>query len=686
MTHTNRLISETSPYLLQHAHNPVNWHPWGPEALQKAKEMDLPVLVSIGYAACHWCHVMERESFEDADTAAYMNSHFINIKIDREERPDLDHLYMDAVQAMTGSGGWPLNVFLTSDRKPFYGGTYFPPRAMHNRPSWMDVLKGIADAYTAKRSELESQADGLLEHIRASNTFGIQAGANTGFGYPFLLSNNTFNRAAEQCLKQADKQRGGFGSPPKFPQTFTIRFLLHYAHFTKNKEAREQACLSLDKMIYGGIYDQIGGGFARYATDRDWLVPHFEKMLYDNALLVSAIAEAFQVTGNGEYKRILEETISFVLRELHHEGGGFFAALDADSEGVEGKFYTWRKEEIDPLLGRDADIFCRYFGVTGKGNWEGHSILATETAPAVFAKQNGIDEIELMELLERCKKILLSARANRIRPQTDDKILLGWNALMIGALCKAYCASGNDEYKKGAVAEMEFLQQKFRGEGLYNYYHAYKNGNRKFPAFLDDYAYLADALIQLQEITGNGEYLNSAKEITEFLDAHFGDEDRIFYYYSHAEQDDILVRKKELYDGAVPSGNSVMFGNLLYLGTVFDREDWKTRSRLMASKMETLISRYPVSFGFWATQMQLAAYDLQEIVFTGTDIEDLKKEFLRKFIPNRILQSATVVNNTFPLLLNKPVSNTPLMFLCKNYACQQPVTELDEFVRLLGIV
>lgn len=686
MAHTNRLISETSPYLLQHAHNPVDWYPWGLEALEKAKTEDLPILVSIGYAACHWCHVMERESFENTDTAEYMNRHFVNIKIDREERPDLDHLYMDAVQAMTGSGGWPLNVFLTPGKKPFYGGTYFPPRPLHNRPSWMDVLAGISEAYKTKRGDLETQAEGLLEHLRASNAFGVQAQHNSSFVYPSLLVNKVFDAAAGQCLKQADKQRGGFGLAPKFPQTFSLRFLLHYAHFTKNREALEHACLSLEQMMYGGIYDQAGGGFARYSTDSEWLVPHFEKMLYDNALLITVLAEAFQVTGNTEYRRVLEETIAFVLRELHHEEGGFYAALDADSEGVEGKFYTWKKEEIDELLGNEAAVFGKYYGVTEKGNWEGQNILATDGAPADFAKQNGLEENEFMQLLKRGKTRLLTERSKRIRPQTDDKLLLGWNALMISALCKAFCSTGDDAYKETAIAEMKFLQKHMQGEGIYYYYHAYKNGVGKFPGFLDDYAFLVDALIQLQEITGNSSYLNAAAGIIEYLDRNFEDEDGIFYYYSHAGQDDILVRKKELYDGAVPSGNSVMAWNLLYLGTVFGREAWKTRSRMMAAKMENLVSKYPVSFGFWATQMQVAAYDLQEIVFTGIDIQDLQKEFLRKFIPNRIFQSATIVNNTFPLLLSKPVSNTPLMFLCKNYACQQPVTELDEFVLQLGSV
>src|SRR5688572_4557986 len=378
----NKLINETSPYLLQHAHNPVDWYPWGEEALQKAERENKPILVSIGYAACHWCHVMEKESFEDEETAALMNEKFVNIKIDREERPDLDHIYMDAVQAIDGHGGWPLNVFLTPSRKPFYGGTYFPPKPAFNRASWKDVLTGVSDAFENKRNDIEAQAENLTKHIEASNNFGL---ADSG---EKLFSAADIHEMAANVLQTGDKTHGGFGRAPKFPQTFTIRFLLHNYYYTGNVDALKQACLSLDKMIDGGINDQLGGGFARYATDETWLVPHFEKMLYDNALLVMAMSEAFQITSNEKYSRAIEATLDFIEREMLSPEGGFYSALDADSEGVEGKFYVWSKDEIETVLGDDAKVFNSYYNITATGNWEHTNILHVTLPLDVLARNS----------------------------------------------------------------------------------------------------------------------------------------------------------------------------------------------------------------------------------------------------------------------------------------------------------
>jgi uncharacterized protein len=378
--YTNRLIHETSPYLLQHAHNPVDWYPWNDEAFEKARKEDKPVLVSIGYAACHWCHVMERESFENPEVAAIMNQLFINIKVDREERPDVDHIYMDAVQAISGSGGWPLNVFLTPDRQPFYGGTYFPPQKAFNRPSWEDILFSIADAYKNKKEEVIEQAQNLTNHLKTSNSFGLSV-TNEG-----VLDSSKMEDAFKNIMKTADREWGGFGRAPKFPQTFTINFLLHYADIKGNKEALDQALLSLDKMVYGGIYDQVGGGFARYSTDTEWLAPHFEKMLYDNALLVSSLSEAYQLTKNETYKEVIEETLVFVERELMHPEGGFYSALDADSEGEEGKFYVWNYDEVKALL-KDFEIFSEYFDISSRGNWEQKNILRVKKPLKLFAEE-----------------------------------------------------------------------------------------------------------------------------------------------------------------------------------------------------------------------------------------------------------------------------------------------------------
>jgi uncharacterized protein YyaL (SSP411 family) len=382
---TNRLIKETSPYLLQHAHNPVDWYPWGEEALQKASMEDKPILVSIGYSACHWCHVMERESFEDEVTADIMNKYFVNIKIDREERPDLDHVYMDAVQTITGSGGWPLNVFLTPDAKPFYGGTYFPPVRAFNRMSWKETLYAIHESYRDKREEIESQAENLTRHIVNANSFGIstQEAENTSH----FFSRDDLEIIAKNLLQSADKEWGGFGQAPKFPQTFSIQYLLRHYHFTNDENALKQALLSLDKMMKGGIYDHLGGGFARYSTDAQWLAPHFEKMLYDNALLVGVLAEAYQLTGQEKYAETIKETLGFIQRELTSPKGGFYSALDADSEGVEGKYYVWSKDEINSLLGDDADLFAEVYNISEKGNWEHTNILWLKEAIEVHAKR-----------------------------------------------------------------------------------------------------------------------------------------------------------------------------------------------------------------------------------------------------------------------------------------------------------
>ncbi len=439
MPHTNRLIHETSPYLLQHAHNPVDWYPWGEEALQRAKQENKPILVSIGYSACHWCHVMERESFEQEETARLMNEHFINIKIDREERPDLDHIYMDALQAMSGSGGWPLNVFLTPAARPFYGGTYFPPRRLYTRPSWTEILQGVSQAFRDKREEITAQADQLTSHLLQSNAFGHA----TEPGEPVFDTENQ-QAILQAILNKADTVDGGFGQAPKFPQTGCIQYLLRYYHFYRDKTALDQALLSLDKMLCGGIYDQLGGGFARYSTDGQWLAPHFEKMLYDNALLLSVLAEAFQITHLPRYREVMEQTRGFLEREMLSPEGGFYAALDADSEGVEGKFYTWRKAEIDALLGEDAPLFCAWYDVTEKGNWEGVNILHVPAPSATFASTHGTTEVALAEKLEACCAKLLEHRAGRIRPGLDDKILLGWNALANTACSKAFAATGHE--------------------------------------------------------------------------------------------------------------------------------------------------------------------------------------------------------------------------------------------------
>jgi uncharacterized protein YyaL (SSP411 family) len=676
----NRLANESSPYLLQHAHNPVDWYPWGDEAIKKARDEDKPMLVSIGYSACHWCHVMEKESFEDPETAAIMNRLFVNIKIDREERPDLDHIYMDAVQAIAGNGGWPLNVFLTPEGKPFYGGTYYPPVNLHNRPSWKSLLQTISTAFLEKRTEIEEQANNLTNHI-ASSGFGIGIPDE-----PQQFLKEDIRIIYEQLMKTADLQDGGFGQAPKFPQTFTIRFLLQYYFYTGKQEALDQACLSLDKMIYGGIYDQIGGGFARYSTDSQWLAPHFEKMLYDNALLITAMSEAFQMTGKIQYKKAIRETMGFIQNELMSEKGGFFSALDADSEGEEGKFYTWGENEISEILGEETGAFSDLYDVSERGNWEGKNILRIKNP------ETKIPEVKEQEW----KKKLMAVRNQRIRPLLDDKILSGWNALMITACCKAFSAIGDENYRKMAINGMAFLEKKMMGEGIFHFYHSYKErkkslgvleyeseGVATIPAFLDDYAFLVEAYIQLQEITGEATYLIRAKELSDWVIENFSEKETGYFYYTHTGQDDVIVRKREVYDGATASGNSVMAANLLYLGTVFDLEEWKQRAGMNVTGLKELILRYPGSFGVWATLLNGFTYQLFEIVLAGAHSEEKHLEFLSLCIPNRVFQQSSVTHSDLPLLRNKPVMGISQFFLCKDYSCQQPVLEVAELISLI---
>ncbi len=662
---------------MQHAHNPVNWYAWGEEALNIAKLENKPMLVSIGYAACHWCHVMERESFESEAAAAFMNAHFVNIKIDREERPDIDHIYMDAVQAMTGSGGWPLNVFLTPDAKPFYGGTYFPPVKAFNRSSWIEILTAISQAFNERRDEIESQANNLLNHLKTSNTFVL----NTNDAAT-ETNNKALNEVAENILKNADKTWGGFGSAPKFPQTFTIQFLLRHFHFTKDKNALNQALLSLDKMILGGIYDQLGGGFARYSTDSEWLAPHFEKMLYDNALLISVISEAYQVTSDPLYKKTIVETLTFIERELSASDGGFYSALDADSEGVEGKFYTWSRSEIDEILKDDSPLFCNFFDVSEKGNWERVNILRVLKGAEQFAAENQKEPGDLENILFQCKELLLAVRSRRIRPQLDDKVLLSWNALMNTAYSKAYAATGIEHYRIVAIQNIKFLEEKMKGEDG-SWFHTYKNGLAKYPAFLDDYANLVQSYIFLQEVTGNETYLEKAKIITEYVLQNFVEDEKGFFFYTHQQQSDVIIRKREIYDGAIPSGNSTMAANLAYLSMVFDLPEWLEHANKMNDQMRAMVIKYPTSFGIWAMNMQLENMGVYEIALTGKKSANILPSFLHRYIPNKVLQTSVLPQPNYPLLRDKKHEEDVKIYLCKNYSCRQPVTSVEALIELL---
>ncbi len=688
--HTNHLSTESSPYLIQHAHNPVDWYPWGDEALNRAKQEDKPILVSIGYAACHWCHVMERESFEDESTAELMNANFINIKIDREERPDLDHIYMDAVQAISGSGGWPLNVFLTPEAKPFYGGTYFPPVRAFNRPSWKETLTAIIQSFSEKRNEINAQAENLTEHLSKANFFGQTVPVEGVFKVDSL------QEIAKNLMKQADTSWGGFGKAPKFPQTFSIQYLLRHAASTvspgkDNKTELNQALLSLDKMIEGGIYDQIGGGFSRYSTDNEWLAPHFEKMLYDNALLITVLSEAYQLTKKTRYREVIQETIAFIEREMLHPLNGFYAALDADSEGEEGKFYIWDYDEVKSLLENDAEIFCEYYDISKTGNWseggksgELKNILRVKKTMDVFSIEKGIKKTDLFDILQKGRKILFDQRSKRVSPLLDDKIILGWNALMNIALSKAFAATGEEKYRQLAIRNMIFLFEKFSSKEDNSFNHTWKNDKAKFPAFLDDYAYLIYALIQLQEITTDTQWLLKAKDILVYVIGKFSDEENNLFYYTSIEQADIIVRKKEVYDGAVPSGNAVMAYNLHQLAILFDEKSWSERSDLMISSLSKAVISYPGSFGIWAMLLLEKITGTNEIVIAGKDVGMIHNQVLEEYVPNRVLMATEKEDLPFPLLIGKQALVHPAIYLCRNYTCLAPVFSAKDLMLLIN--
>ena len=669
----NKLIHEQSPYLLQHANNPVNWYPWGDEAFNKAVAEHKPVIVSIGYAACHWCHVMEHESFEDDATAAYMNEHFVCIKVDREEHPDVDHMYMDAVQAISGNGGWPLNVFVTPGRAPFYGGTYYPPRPAFNRPSWLQVLQRMAEIWRDQQDEVAAQSEQMIQHLRQASLHVSKQGMEA---WPA----DTTRKIADSLLKQADKEKGGFGNAPKFPGTMAISYLLEHYHFTGHEPSLQQALKSLDCMLEGGIYDQLAGGFARYATDRDWLIPHFEKMLYDNALLVSALCDAYRITKEEKYKTIIEETIAFVEDELKDKSGGYYCALDADSEGVEGKFYTWTWGEWEAAAGDERAIAAEYFGVTEEGNWEETNILHVAKPIDEIALEHAMPKEEIKRQINAVKHRLLAVRQKRIRPQTDDKSLLSWNALMNIALCKAGVALDAAKYTVRAEAHMQWMVQAFTSDG--GLLHTWKNGTAKIPAKLDDYAYLAQAMLQLASASGNNEWILQAAALMETVVREFSSGDD-FFYYTSAQQNDIPVRKIDLYDGATPAANALMAHDLWLCGLCMERPEWTERAARMLRNVCDTVVRYSYSFGYWALLVQRYSEGMKTVICAGDGAKDEMRKMQQHYLPQ-----------TFTLTLEKEISELPILekkffagnlhiFVCTEQACLSPVSSAAMAVSLI---
>ncbi len=686
----NRLQFETSPYLLQHAHNPVEWFAWKPEAFEKAKAENKPILVSIGYSTCHWCHVMERESFENQEVAALMNERFVNIKVDREERPDVDQIYMEACQLISGSGGWPLNCFLTPAAKPFYAGTYFPPEPMYNRPSWTQTLIHLSDAFRNQRDVVEEQAEKLTDMIRDADKQLIQAapglshfGADDEEEIVFLWTSAFTTRIFRKLQRNFDLEAGGFGGAPKFPGTFSLNWLLEYYFYTGEEAALEHVVLSLDQMTMGGIYDQLAGGFSRYSTDRHWFAPHFEKMLYDNALIVGVMSEAYKITKKPLYERTLRQTLGFLLTDMRSPAGGFYSAYDADSEGVEGKYYVWNKREIDEVLGPDAALFNELYNVEDEGNWEGHNILFLSKTVEEYAGEKGLSVNDLLNILSGLKTRLLERRSLRIKPSLDDKILLAWNALAVSAFAKAHQALGPEnqgeaDYKTVALETMEFLLKHFKKDDGLLLYHTYKNGTGAYEAFLDDYALLIEALLDVYSISFDSRYLYLAADFCDFTIKHFYDPSDGLFFYTAANQPDIILRKKELYDNATPSGNSTMASNLTRLGVVFDRTDYKKMSLRMFEAIGKALQSYPSSFGKWAsTALTLVKFPV-EIAVAGPEAVKRAEEINARYLPHIVVMAAATPQPDLPLLKDKIFDGETWIYVCKNYSCSLPVKMIEQ--------
>ncbi|KAA5549571.1 thioredoxin domain-containing protein [Adhaeribacter rhizoryzae] len=672
MKKANRLLQESSPYLLQHAYNPVDWYPWGEEALTKARTENKPILVSIGYAACHWCHVMEHQSFEQENIAEVMNENFVCIKVDREERPDVDQIYMDAIHAMGIQGGWPLNVFLNTEAKPFYGGTYFPPQ------QWVKILQNIAEAYRDHRTELDSSAEQFAEHLNLSDLhkYGLQQSESD-------FTAEDFEQLYSNFSARFDKVRGGMGQAPKFPMPVNYAFLLRYYQYSKNQAALDQAVLTLQEMAYGGIYDQAGGGFARYSVDADWLVPHFEKMLYDNGQLISLYAEAYAVTKNPLFKEVVYETIGFVQRELMSPEGGFYSSLDADSEGEEGKFYVFRQEELPAILGAEEPLFSKYYNVTGEGNWEhGINILHRKTSDAEFAQDNNLTIDELKSKVTAWKSTIMAVREKRVRPGLDDKILLSWNALMLKGLADAYKVFGEPQFLDLALTNAQFLLQNLRqGEALF---HNYKNGKATINGFLEDYALLIQALIALYQITFEERWLNEAKKLTDYVIRNFYDDQEQLFFFTDQTGEKLIARKKEIMDNVVPASNSVMAVNLHFLSLIFDQPRYLEISDAMLAQVKPLVVKEPSHLANWASLYALKLKPTAEIAIVGPEAKNIQQELTQQYISNAVLVGTTSESD-LPLLQDRePINGKTTIFVCYNKACQLPVHTVAEALEQLN--
>ena len=661
----NRLIHSTSPYLLQHAYNPVDWHEWGEEALSKARLENKPILVSIGYSSCHWCHVMEREAFEKEDIARIMNEHLVCIKVDREERPDIDLIYMEAVQAMGMQGGWPLNVFLLPDQKPFYGGTYFPPE------QWVQVVRGISNAFSTRRDEVETSARELTNHLALQDTSRFKKES------PARELSDELDEIFRKLQPAFDKTWGGLQKAPKFIMPSVWRWLLRYYQLTKNPEALEHTVLTLKKIAMGGIYDQIGGGFARYSVDQYWFVPHFEKMLYDNAQLMTLYAEAYALTKDDEFKTVLVETFEWLQTEMMDGQGGFYSALDADSEGVEGKFYVWTMDELKSVLGDDAGPVLDYYSIKEEGNWEPQkNILIRVQKEADFLNKHGLNAESWKVKLQSVKDKLLAVRDKRVRPGLDDKIITGWNAMMVIGLVDTYKSLGDERFLTAALRNMQFIENELT-EGL-KLFRSYRGKRSHVTAFLDDYAYVIQACISLYGVTFDEYWINRAKALMQHTVENFYDPTDGFFQYSSLESEKLIASRKEILDNVIPSSNSVMAQNLFHLGILFDDADWRSLSERMVKSLSHLTTAEPNYMSNWGIVHTEMKKGLAEVAFVGKDAAGAYLELARDFQPF-VLSMGFEQTGSLPLLEGKTAVNDQLtIYVCYNKTCQRPVNNVRE--------
>ncbi|MFD1848667.1 thioredoxin domain-containing protein [Oceanobacillus bengalensis] len=677
----NRLIAEKSPYLLQHAYNPVNWHPWGDKAFTKAKQENKPIFLSIGYSTCHWCHVMAHESFEDDEVAAVLNEKYVSIKVDREERPDVDSVYMKVCQMMTGHGGWPLTIIMTPDKIPFYAGTYFPKTSKYGRPGIMEVLTQLHGRYIEDPNHITEITNSVTNALQRTVMEKSKK----------RLTTDTLQEAYQHLAKIFDFTYGGFGEAPKFPMPQNALFLLRHYHFTGNSASLKIVEKTLKDMAAGGIWDHIGYGFSRYSTDDEWLVPHFEKMLYDNALLLIVYTECFQITHDPFYRKLAEQIITFIKREMTSSDGAFYSAIDADSEGVEGKYYVWDYEEIYEILGTElGELYTKTYDITPQGNFEGNNIpnLIDQDLEYV-AREHNLPLVVLKEKLEKARAKLLTAREKRIYPHVDDKVLTGWNGLMIAALSKAGKVIGNTEYIQMAETAMNFAQEKLFLDG--RLMARYRDGETKFNAYIDDYAFLLWAYVELYDATFFLEYIKSARNLADQMIDLFWDGDDGGFYFSGKDSEELIAKDKEIYDGAIPSGNSVTAVMLTRLGYLTGETSYLDKVEEMYYTFFADVNRQAAASPFFLQSLQLMENPTKEVVVLGKKNDPALQSFLEelqiKFIPNITLlvgERPEDFSNVAPFATEyKQLDDAPTIYVCENFACKQPTTELDKALKMI---